>query len=186
MRTQSQGSCKNLALLRGINVGGKNKLAMKDLTRLFAEAGCSDVCTYIQSGNVMFNAPRAVMPKISDLITKSIEKSIGCRIPVVLRTVEELGEAIRNNPFIAAGVPEKMLHVYFLAKLPEAADVAALDANRSLPDTFTVRGREVYVQLPNGMARTKLTNAYFDSRLSTVSTARNWSTVIQLYELMKG
>ena len=186
MMTQSQGSCKNLALLRGINVGGKNKLAMKDLTRLFADAGCSDVCTYIQSGNVLFNAPRSIVKELPGRITKKIEETVGYRIPVVLRTAEELGEAIRRNPFLAVGAPEKNLHVYFLAKLPEASDVAALDENRSLPDTFIVRGREVYVQLPNGMARTKLTNAYFDSRLSTVSTARNWNTVIQLYELMKG
>ena len=73
-----------------------------------------------------------------------------------------------------------------MASLPDARAVATLDACRSLPDRFLVRGREIFVELPIGMARTKLTNAYFDSKFATTSTARNWKTVIQLYELMKG
>jgi uncharacterized protein (DUF1697 family) len=182
----SKAAFAHLALLRGINVGGKNKLAMKDLIQLFTEAGCSDVQTYIQSGNVLFNAPRTRVKGLADGITKSIQNLIGCRIPVVLRTAEELGEAIRNNPFANEGVPESTLHVYFLRAVPDKRDVAALDANRSLPDTFKVCGREIYVQLPNGMARTKLTNAYFDFKLSTISTARNWNTVRKLDELMRG
>ncbi len=182
---QSKVSLKYLALLRGINVGGKNKLPMKDLAELFAAAGCSDVRTFIQSGNVIFNTNPRAAQGLADLITRRIEESAGYRIPVVLRTAEELGAAIRGNPFIAAGADEKTLHVYFLSTLPNAREVAALDPERSLPDTFAVRGREIYVQLPNGMARTKLTNAYFDSRLSTTSTARNWSTVLKLYELMR-
>lgn len=159
---------------------------MKDLVQLFTDAGCSDVRTFIQSGNVLFNAPRATVKGLADGTTKSIQNLVGCRIPVVLRTADELGEAIRNNPFANQGVPESELHVYFLLAVPDKRDVAALDANRSLPDTFKVCGREIYVHLPNGMARTKLTNAYFDSKLSTISTARNWNTVRQLYELMKG
>ena len=173
-----------LALLRGINVGGKNKLAMKDLARLFVEAGCSEVRTFIQSGNVLFNAPRNGVKGLPDRITQSIEKLAGFRIPVVLRTKDELGHAIRSNPFVSAEVAEKTLHIYFLAAQPDEHAIASLDPKRSLPDLFVVRGREVYLQLPNGMARTKLTNAYFDSKLSTVSTARNWNTVMQLYELM--
>ncbi len=183
--TQSEASLQYLALLRGINVGGKNKLPMKDLAELFVAAGCSNVRTFIQSGNVIFHSTSSVARELANLITRRIEERAGYRIPVVLRTAQELGEAIRGNPFIAAGVPEKTLHVYFLASLPSVRDVSALDPDRSLPDTFVVRGREIYVQLPNGMARTKLTNAYFDSRLSTTSTARNWNTVLQLHELMK-
>jgi uncharacterized protein (DUF1697 family) len=182
----SKAAFAHLALLRGINVGGKNKLAMKDLVQLFTDAGCSDVQTFIQSGNVLFNAPRATLKEFANLITKSIENLTGCGIPVVLRTAKELDEAIRNNPFKSEGAPDSTLHVYFLRAVPDKHDVAALDANRSLPDTFKVCGREIYVHLPNGMARTKLTNAYFDSKLSTISTARNWNTVRQLYGLMKG
>jgi uncharacterized protein (DUF1697 family) len=174
-----------LALLRGINVGGKNKLPMKDLALLFEQAGCSDVRTFIQSGNVIFHANRGGIAGLSDRVTQRIEERFGYRIPIVLRTAEEIGATIRNNPFPATGAQEKMLHVYFLATQPDAHAVEALDPQRSLPDAFLVRGKEVYLQLPNGMARTKLTNAYFDSRLSTISTARSWNTVLQLCELMR-
>lgn len=183
--TQSKVSVTYLALLRGINVGGKNKLPMKDLIQLFVDAECDDVRTFIQSGNVIFSTNSHRAENLPGVITKQIEKRFGYRIPVILRTVKELGAAIRGNPFIAAGVPENVLHVFFLGSLPNARDVAALNPDRSLPDTFVVQGQEIYVQLPNGMARTKLTNAYFDSKLATISTARNWNTVLQLYERMK-
>ncbi len=174
-----------LALLRGINVGGKNKLPMKDLSGLFTDAGCASVRTFIQSGNVIFRAAPALAQGLPSLITQRIEERSGYRIPIILRTAEELGNAIRRNPFLAAGAPEKTLHVYFLAGLPDPQDVAALDPHRYAPDTFLVREREIYLELPNGMGHTKLTNSYFDSRLHTTSTARNWNTVLQLHELME-
>ena len=173
----------HIALLRGINVGGKNPLPMKDLMRIFEAAGGRNVRTYIQSGNVMFEAA-AGSSKIGEAATKSIEKQFGYRVPVILRTAEELRATIRGNPFLAKGVEHKWLHVYFLAEAPSEACCASLDAKRSAPDVFEVRGREIYLHLPNGMGRTKLTNAYFDSKLSTICTARNWATVLKLAEMM--
>jgi uncharacterized protein (DUF1697 family) len=173
-----------VALLRGINVGGKNILPMKDLAAMFVAAGCTDVRTYIQSGNVIFSAPAGVVRKLPDQIAKAIEKRFGYRVPVIVRTSEDLARAIRDNPFLKPGADEKPLHVYFLADPPGAAAVTGLDPNRSTPDVFHVRNREIYLHLPNGMARSRLTNAYFDSKLSTVSTARNWATVRKLLEMM--
>ena len=95
----------------------------------------------------------------------------------------ELGETIRNNPFLHAGASENFLHVMFLESQPDASAIAALDPDRSPPDAFVVRGREIYLQCPNGAGSTKLTNAWFDSRLSTISTGRNWRTVLKLFEL---
>jgi len=97
-----------------------------------------------------------------------------------------LAAAISRNPYAGRGVGEKALHVYFLLDIPSPETVAALDPHRSVPDTFVVHGREIFLNLPNGMARTKLTNAWFDSKLKTVSTARNWNTVLRLLELMEG
>ena len=177
-----------VALLRGINVGGKNIVPMKQLAALFVDAGCRNVQTHIQSGNVIFEASPKILAKLATQVTSGIEKQFGCRIPVVLRTVAELDAVVKNNPYLqkpaSSDTAEDMLHVYFLAKAPSAEQVAQLDSARSLPDGFIVQGREIFLQLPNGMARTKLTNAYFDSRLSTVSTARNWRTVKKLRELM--
>jgi uncharacterized protein (DUF1697 family) len=104
----------------------------------------------------------------------------------VLRTSAEIDAVIRGNPFLKAGAGEEMLHVCFLADRLGKDLVAGLDAGRSAPDTFAVVGREIYMQLVNGVARTKLTNAYFDSKLKTVSTVRNWRTVLKLAELVKG
>ena len=172
-----------VALLRGINVGGKNLLPMTDLAGLFEEAGCAGVRTYIQSGNVLFTASRARAEKLPGLIASGIADRFGYQVPVLLRTAAELGETIRRNPFLEAGAAENWLHVLFLANQPDAGRVATLDAFRSPPDAFAVVGREIYLQCPNGVGNTKLTNAYFDSRLAAVSTERNWRTVRKLFEL---
>ena len=175
-----------LALLRGINVGGKNKLPMTDLVAMFAAAGCRDVRSYIQSGNVIFQADPAIVASLPDVITASIAEQCGYQVPVVLRATEQLGDVIRHNPFIAQGADEETLHVLFLADRPSAARVESLDPDRSPPDAFVVSGQEVYLRLPNGAGRTKLTNGYFDAKLATVSTGRNWRTVTTLYTMMGG
>jgi len=180
----AKASSRHVALMRGINVGGKNILPMKELAAIFVEAGCVEVTTYIQSGNVIFSAPDKVAAGLNGVIAKQVEKRFGLRVPVVLRTAAEIDAAIRGNPFLKAGASEEMLHVSFLADLPDTAMIAGLDAGRSTPDEFAVVGREIYLQLPNGAARTKLTNAYFDSKLKTVSTMRNWRTVLKLVEMI--
>ncbi len=174
-----------VALLRGINVSGKHVLPMKQLVEIFTDAKCGNVRTYIQSGNVVFTAPPKVAKALPVLLAKKIEERFGFSVPVVLRNREELAQAARNNPFLKAGLPHPTLHVYFLADVPTADGVESLDPQRSAPDVFHVCGREIYLHLPNGMGRTKLTNAYFDSRLKTVCTARNWNTVLKLLEMMQ-
>jgi uncharacterized protein (DUF1697 family) len=176
---------KHVALLRGVNVGGRNLLPMKDLANMFVEAGCKDVRTYIQSGNVIFSAPPTALKGLPGLVTERIAQRFGYRIPVILRNSEQLGRILSGNPFLLAGETQKTLHVYFLADLPDRRAVGELDIDRSPTDSFRVSDREIYLHLPNGMARTKLTNAYFDSKLSTTSTARNWATLLKLFELMQ-
>jgi len=151
---------------------------------MFAGAGCGDVHSYVQSGNVIFSAAPALSARLPSLISAQIAKRFGYKIPVVLRTSEQLGKVIRNNPFLKAAVAEEELHVLFLADMPASRSVEDLDPDRSPSDSFQVRGQEVYLWLPNGVARTKLTNQYFDSKLATTSTGRNWRTVTKLFELM--
>ncbi len=177
-------SQKYLALFRGINVGGNNMLPMKELAVMFAKAGCADVQTFIQSGNVIFSAPAKLVGGIGEKIQKEIGKRFGFQVPIVIRTAEELARAVAGNPFIKAGADTDRLFVMFLADAPGPDAIAILDPKRSPPDEFIVRGREVHLKLVNGAARSKLTNAYFDSKLGTVSTARNWRTVTKLLGLM--
>lgn len=175
-----------VALLRGINVGGKNKLPMKELVEIFERIGCSGVRTYIQSGNVIYSAPRKLVPAVPRSVADAIAERLGHEVPVVTRSAAELSDVAKNNPLLGPGVDPHLLHVAFLASRPGAARVRALDPDRSPPDEFAVRGREIYLRCPNGMARTRLTNAYFDARLATASTVRNWRTVLKLVELTKG
>jgi len=172
-----------VALLRGVNVGGKNRLPMKDLAAMFGEAGCVDVLTYIQSGNVVFRATKACAARIPTVVAAAIVDQVGFRAPVIVRSAAELRAVARGNPFLRPGADVDFLHVMFLADRPGKGNVASLDPKRSPPDEFRVRGSEIYLRCPNGAARTKLTNAYFDTKLSTTSTMRNWRTVLKLAEL---
>jgi uncharacterized protein (DUF1697 family) len=175
----------HVALLRGINLG-KRRLPMKDLARIFEAAGCADVRTYIQSGNVVYRAGAALARRVPVLVEAAIAERFGYDAPVVTRTAAELAAVVRANPYPdQAEANPKSVHVGFLRDRPPAPAVAALDPDRSPPDTFVVRGREIYFHFPNGMAKSKLTNPWFDSRLGTVSTMRNWRTVTTLQEMMR-
>jgi uncharacterized protein (DUF1697 family) len=172
----------HVALLRGVNVAGKNTLPMADLVDLFEGAGCGDVETYIQSGNVLFRAKNAVARRVPALISGAIADRFGYQVPVVMRSAAELYEIANGNPFVGAEV--KALHVAFLAKEPAADRIASLDPDRSPPDQFMVRGQEIYLCCPKGLGRSKLTNKYFDSKLGTTSTLRNWKTVLHLAQMV--
>lgn len=174
-----------MALLRGINVGGKNMLPMKALAELFSAAGCARVQTYIQSGNVLFEASEAVAARVPRALSEAIAREFRLQVPVLTRTAEELAAVARGNPFLRRGADPALLHVAFLADLPRPEEVAVLDPARSPPDEFLLRGREIYLYCPSGAGKTRLTNQYFDSRLETVSTGRNWRTVLKLVELSR-
>ena len=170
-----------IGLLRGINVGGKHILPMKDLAAIMAGCGARDVRTYIQSGNVVFRAGADTARKLPALAAKAVANQFGFDAPVVILSARELAEAAAGNPFPQADT----YGMGFLRDKPAPALLAKLDPDRSPPDRFVVRGRIIYLQLPNGAARTKLTAPYFDAALNTVSTFRNWRTVLKLLELTR-
>jgi uncharacterized protein (DUF1697 family) len=184
---QPEATHTHVALLRGINVGGKNKVPMKSLAAMFEEVGCTDVTTYIQSGNVIFRAKSSLVRRLPELITEFLSGELGVNAPVLVRSARELREVLHNNPFLRrrSAKPEH-LHVGFLADAPTRSQVEALDPERSAGDAFEVRGREIHLCCPNGLARTKLTVAYFDKVLDTTTTLRNWRTVQKLAESRGG
>ena len=177
------GEQRYIALLRGVNVGGKNKLPMAALRDIFAEAGCAAVETYIQSGNVVFKAAPDLAERVPEIVTRCINQRFGDETAVVVRSREEMRQVAASNPFDTSGEP-RFLHVAFLENTPSAEAVAHLDPERSPPDAFAVRGRHVYLHYPNGVARSKLTNEYLAAQLQTVSTMRNWRTVLTLLEVV--
>ncbi|HJN45881.1 MAG: DUF1697 domain-containing protein [Vicinamibacterales bacterium] len=174
----------HIALLRGINVGGQNRLSMADLVRLFDEAGAERVRTYIQSGNVVFDAPANRAGRVATTVSSAIASQIGLEVPIVTRTATDLSRIVGASPFAKTGDDPTLLHVGFLAGRPAAAASAALDPDRSPPDECVLQGRELYLHCPNGMARTKFTNAYLDRTLGTVTTIRNWRTTLKLLEMV--
>jgi uncharacterized protein (DUF1697 family) len=174
----------NLALMRGINLGSKNKLAMSDLAAAFEQLGCTDVVTRGNTGNVLFRAPAKTLKRLPEQVSALLEQRLGVKSPVILRSHPELISACEQNPFLAAGCDPSKLHVAFLAAEPERERVEALDPKRSPPDEFAVVGRQIYMHCPEGLARTKLSKAWFDSKLKTISTVRTWNVVNQLLERM--
>jgi uncharacterized protein (DUF1697 family) len=171
-----------VALLRGINLGARNKVSMPDLRALFADLGAEDVETYVQSGNVVFRS--AVSPaKLAAAIEKGIRRDLGLDVTVLVRTQRELAKLVAANPFADRTKELTKLHVTFLADKPDSTRVRKLDPTLAEPDEFHVIGQEVYLHCPNGYGRSKLSNAYFEKQLDVRATTRNWRTVTKLAEL---
>ena len=171
-----------IALLRGVNVGGRRSLPMAELRELFADAGCEEVRTYIQSGNVVFAAGEKDRGKLADRLAGAVEGAKGFRPAVMLLTLGELEAAIEGNPFPEAAAEPRSLHLWFLGADPSGADVDALEALRSPTERFELHGRVFYLHAPDGIGRSKLAERV-ERALGVEATARNWRTVETLHDL---
>jgi uncharacterized protein (DUF1697 family) len=165
---------RRIALLRGVNVGGR-KVPMAELREVFEDLGHGNVRTYIQSGNVVFDAKGSVQTVRTALET-AIDRAFSLDVTVLLRTPAELAKVVKTNPFGSDA------YVTFLDGAPDRKLVAALDPAPFAPDEFRVVGQEVYVRCPNGYGRTKINNTYFEKKLATRATTRNWNTVETLLD----
>lgn len=172
-----------LALLRGINVVGKNKVPMRALARAFETAGFQSVRTYIQSGNVVFGSSSSDSLALAGQIERLVERKFGCAPTVLVISKAELAAAIRGNPFPGAHENHKLLHVYFLAARPKSPDIdalARLDAGR---EAFELKGAIFYLWTPDGFADSVL-RSRIERCLGVPATARNWRTVNELQKLL--
>jgi uncharacterized protein (DUF1697 family) len=172
-----------VALLRGVNVGGKAKLPMAELRRLAESCGLEDVQTYIQSGNLVFRTRRRSASAISTALREAIRTDIGIDPAVILRTAAELRSAVEANPFLARGAEAAQLHAVFLDEAGPSSALDGLDRDKYLPEEFEVRGREVYLLLPNGMGRSQLAADLGRRGPVRDGTARNWRTVTTLLDM---
>lgn len=160
------------ALLRGVNVGG-NALAMTDLARLVEGLGGRDVRTYLQSGNVVYAGPKRVALELE----AALLAELGVRSPVLVRSGAELARVVVGKPFPAEG---KAVSVTFLAAPPDAKALAPIDPSAYGDDSFVAVGSEIYLHTPGGYGRSKLGNSFWERKLSTTATTRNWNTVVAL------
>lgn len=174
------------ALLRAVNVGGKNSVPMERL-RAVLEERFADVSTLLQSGNVLLSSTESE-PAISAGVSGAIASAFDLRIPVIVRSAAEIATIVSTNPFLALSAKPDVttLHVAFLLERPRAADLQGLDPDGSPPDACRVSRRDVYLSYPNGSARTRLTLGYLERSLGVQGTARNWRTVLRIASLLDG
>ena|ERR1700728_3656055 len=169
-----------IGLVRGINVGGKNKVPMGELRSLFEALGCTEVSTFIQSGNVLFSSQGPIEPT---QLQRALAKELLINTAVVLRTPRDLRAVVERNPY--QHVDPSTLHVGFLAEKPSTVAIGGLETARFAPEECIAVRKELYLHLPNGMARAKLP-AYLERRLKIPITIRNWNTVTELLGLAGG
>jgi uncharacterized protein (DUF1697 family) len=173
-----------LAILRGINVSGHKIIPMKELKGLFEELNFQGVRTYIQSGNVLFQAPAADPTSLAAQIEAKILDRYQFAVPVLIRTAGDLQAAMGRNPFLGQSAPEPdKLHVTFLAAHPDPARVDQVMDGHYDPDQCHISGKEVFLYCPQGYGNTKLNNTFFEKKLGVRATTRNLKTVRQLISM---
>ena len=178
-----------IALLRGINIGGKNKIRMEDLKRSLEAIGLMRVQTYIQSGNVLFEACEAE-DVLREKLEHRIETDFGFPVNVVLRTASELEQIMRSCPFSKEEIAEaeatavgESLYVALLLHAPETERLAALNISDCEGDKCKIMGRDIYLLFSNSIRNSKLGNSL--NKLKVTVTVRNWNTLSKLHELAK-
>ncbi len=171
-----------IALLRGINVGGNNILPMAALKQDFESLKCTNVSTYIQSGNIVFNSTSKSARKLSERIARRIEEKHGFRPHVFILNLKNLQDAVAANPFPKAVSDPKSLHFSFLEESPVAPNLEALEKAKSPTETYELTDRVFYLHAPDGIGRSKLA-ANVEKHLGVVTTGRNYRTVDKLLSM---
>jgi len=174
---------KYISLLRGINVGGQNKIRMADLKSLYKSLGLENVQTYLQSGNVVFDTDEQDLVKLRKSIEAQIETTFGFSVPVLIRTGDEFRQIIKNHPY--AGEEAIRVLVTFLYDRPEKSKLDELSQYEDKVDQFAIGEQEIFLFCPGGYGRTKLSNTFFEKKLDVNATTRNWKSVNALYGMAK-
>ena len=168
-----------ICLLRSVNVSGVNIIKMAELKAFFESSGFKNVMTYIQSGNIIFDAVEK--PSAAILEEKIQQKFNTKNVAVMFRTPEELAAVVRGNPFKdLANFDIKKLYVHYLENIPDAARAAALNELSFEGEFFHIGDRLIYVYYNADRRKAKLSNVFFEKKLGTRATARNWNTTSKL------
>ena len=172
-----------IALLRGINVGGHQKLPMAELKEVLARLGLSNIKTYIQSGNVVFDSEEGSRSLLAAQIQAAIDQSHGFAPSIMLLTAAEIETAIASNPFPEGAQEPKTLHLYFLSRAAEQPDFPALDQVKKESERYWLADQVFYLHAPDGIGRSKLATKV-EKALGVAVTARNWRTVNKIREML--
>jgi uncharacterized protein (DUF1697 family) len=171
-----------IAFFRGINLGGRNKLPMKDLVELFDQLGVHGARTTGQSGNVAFRCTRPQRPEIGRRVTAAIQRQYGFEPKVIVLTVQELEHAVAANPFMDARRDPLHLHLWFLEELPAEPDLARIESLKSGSERFKLDRKVFYLHAPDGLEASRIPDA-LEAALGVDAIERNWQTVTRTLEL---
>jgi uncharacterized protein (DUF1697 family) len=167
-----------IALLRGINVSGKNLVKMTELSAVFSDIGINNIKTYKQSGNILFVHSSLDTDLLQTKIETSIKNHFQLTVPTIIRNKKEWTKIIEKNPFTdPIKYNENNIHITFLNQIPDAKHLEKITQKNVGVDEFRIMDREIYIHCPNGYGKTKLTNTFFEQQLKTVCTTRNWNTI---------
>lgn len=173
-----------ISMLRGVNVGGHNRIKMDALRAVYASLSCEDVCTYVQSGNVIFRTREKNSVPFAKKIQDAIERAFGFRPEIILRTCDEMRTAIAANPFAGRRdvEPGKLL-ITFLAGEPGPGARAALASLKRHKEELHLKGRELYIYFPDGAGKSKLPWSSVEKFLKVTGTARNLISATKMLEI---
>jgi len=166
-------------MLRGVNVAGHRMIKMGELAGAYSSLGFADVRTYLQSGNVIFSTSMSDESVLVEKIQGGLKKELGLDASVIIRNPTELGKVVAKNPF----QQRKMVYITFLRAKPDKVPMEKLNSVSGPGEEFRIIDREVFLHVPNGYGRTKLSNAFFEKILNVPATTRNWNTVTALAEM---
>ena len=181
-----------VAMLRGINVSGSKPVKMEALRASFEALGFKNVRTYVQSGNVVFEAKARTAAPLGSKIAARIKRDFGFEVPVLVLGARELGRVVDENPFFKQRGPRSSeidvtkLHVTFLAAALAAAGLKKMEGVSSGRDAFHCLGKTIYLTCPDGYGNTKMSNNAFERALGAAATTRNWKTVTTLAAMAAG
>lgn len=171
----------HIALLRAVNVAGRNQVAMAALRGLLADLGFGDARTLLQSGNLVFRSDARTCAQLESLLQDAAKQRLGLDTDFFVRTAGDWKEIVAGNPFPKeAGRDPGHLLVMFLKEEPDRDMVAALQEAITGRELVRAKGRHVYIVYPDGIGRSRLTGALIEKKLGTRGTGRNWNTVLKL------
>jgi len=177
---------KYIAFLRAINVGGHGVIKMEELRKLFNELRFKNVKTYIQTGNVVFETSAKDSDSLTNKIEKHLNKSLGYEVEVMLRTVPEIEEIIKDNPFKKVKLDKSLqLYLTFLYKEPSEEQKELIIAASEDNANFRLAKREVYTLYNRNNAKNPFSNAFVEKKLKIPSTTRNWNVINKVLDLAK-
>ena len=173
-----------ISMLRGVNVSGYNVIKMNEFYKLYSDLGYSNIKTYIQSGNIIFQTVNTLPTYLEKIISEKIKEMFGLNINVFVFETDEYKRIIDNNPFISEQTKDiACQYISFLSSEPLVENLEKIRQKLSTNEELIIHGKTLYLYYPNGYSNSKINNNIIETKLNVISSTRNWRTCIKLLEI---